>query len=533
MTRSLVRFPWFGVMAGAGFISLLLALADHDLARHLDGSLIAWFAESGNRLLVFSLVVLLLVFDFVRFRKTGRDQDARIEALSAQVNELFKSRNALQNKVQKYSGHADKLKLFISDRLLEYIEYDEKFLHFKSIASEVRHNGVICYDRVLSLLTQALEQQSVPEGRSTYQEALDSMRYLWDLLDLSTTDNIALYVANRLYEYEELYYQRVLDGNREAKPSSPLFPVRRAAVRALHGFVEQREQLGLERLHKGRAFCYEDSRFWVQLDDAGDLLGNENHLLLIVENMINNGLHYAEQKKYRNATARLALCLGKENGDAVLRIYNPGPEIGEELRDKIYQLGYSTKRSKGHQGKGLGLYFVKQLVSGYEGRIDFHNIRNEQRTYVLRIEGESGAVVNRIVETAVNDKGKLVCRNEGRESDKSLAFSLAQRIRTLEVSCQGETQTHVFRDFEASGRIQLQDPDHPARPAWAVEVREKLSSSEVVFRPLDTTGVEFTICIPTAESRLDPDYHAALQQPLPEPDTLNEQVKAVSRLIDE
>ena len=50
-------------------------------------------------------------------------------------------------------------------------------------------------------------------------------------------------------------------------------------------------------------------------------------------------------------------------------------------------------------------------------------------------------------------------------------------------------------------------------------------------------GVEFTIRIPTAESRLDPEYHEATQQALTEAEALNEQVneqvKAVSALIED
>jgi hypothetical protein len=46
-------------------------------------------------------------------------------------------------------------------------------------------------------------------------------------------------------------------------------------------------------------------------------------------------------------------------------------------------------------------------------------------------------------------------------------------------------------------------------------------------------GVEFTIRMPTAESRLDPQYHEATQQALAEPEVLNEQIKAVSALLED
>jgi hypothetical protein len=62
---------------------------------------------------------------------------------------------------------------------------------------------------------------------------------------------------------------------------------------------------------------------------------------------------------------------------------------------------------------------------------------------------------------------------------------------------------------------------------------ERLSTTEISFKPLDVMGVEFTIRIPTAASRLDPEYHETTQQTLTEPEAANEQVKAVSALIED
>ena len=166
-----------------------------------------------------------IALDAFRFRQGKAKYDRQSQKYEQQIKELFQAKNALQHKVHTYSDHADKLKLFISDRLLEYIEYDEKFLHFKNIASEVRHNGVICYDKVSTALNAALAggDPGDPGDRRQYQDALDSMRYLWDLLDLSTTDNIALYIANKLYESEEQYYQQLLAAEGEETPYTPTY----------------------------------------------------------------------------------------------------------------------------------------------------------------------------------------------------------------------------------------------------------------------------------------------------------------------
>ncbi len=158
-----------------------------------------------------AVLVLIAVFDFRLFLKAQRRHRDQLTRYQQQIDELFESKRQLGTRARTYSGHADKLKMFISERLLEYIEYDEKFLHFKNIASEVRHNGVISYDKVQTALKQAL-QQCEGEQQTVYREAADALLYLWDLLDLSTTDNIVLHVANRIYDCEEHYFQAQLYG---------------------------------------------------------------------------------------------------------------------------------------------------------------------------------------------------------------------------------------------------------------------------------------------------------------------------------
>jgi hypothetical protein len=66
-----------------------------------------------------------------------------------------------------------------------------------------------------------------------------------------------------------------------------------------------------------------------------------------------------------------------------------------------------------------------------------------------------------------------------------------------------------------------------------MDVVEKVSSTEIVFKPLDTMGVEFTIRIPGAESRLDPEYHDATQKTLTGLEALDENFRAVSKLIED
>src|SRR5690625_7470080 len=81
------------------------------------------------------------------------------------------------------------------------------------------------------------------------------MRYLWDLLDLSTADNLALHISNLLCECEEHYYQRLLEVTGDnALPYDPVYSPQRAAWRA--AALASTEALP-ELSQIGRASCRE------------------------------------------------------------------------------------------------------------------------------------------------------------------------------------------------------------------------------------------------------------------------------------
>jgi signal transduction histidine kinase len=527
MKTSPLQYPWLSTLLGLLLVLYLYAAADSDVSRFygIQEALL----QTGYKLGAVLLFVLAIIFDIHRFRRNKIHYDRQREKYAQQIEELFKAKNTLQHKAHKYSDHADKLKLFISDRLLEYIEYDEKFLHFKNIASEVRHNGVICYDKVVTALNKAMADSEQGRG-DDYQDALDSMRYLWDLLDLSTTDNIAMYIANKLYESEEQYYQQLLAAEGEQAPYTPIYSARGAAIKCLRGLVEQPQQLVVPAEDAGTRLHYQDSRFLLDLDEAGNLLGNENYFVLLAENLINNALYYAGSKKYQNKHSRIAVFLGQEERHCLLRIYNKGPIIGDDIKERIFQLGFSTKRSKDNNGKGLGLYFVQQIVNGYEGQIRFDSITNREDSYVLRIELDNGEKRTEVIHTRLDDKAAILCQEPRcEELFPKVEHNFKSAIKSLEVTVQSSEHTYSFDTFAPEGATVLLDPQHPAYPRWCLEITPQKTQHKLIFKPLDVTGVQFTVTLPSAESRLDADYHERSGKALPDLDALDQDFEEVTQ----
>ncbi len=513
-----VAFPWLSSFAGLVLGAYLLAAGEPQLLRELglmpEGyrlhPLLQELEVKLAALLVFGLIILR---DIYRHSRNLRAFDRDIARLRTELNQVWQSKKQLQLKAHTYAGHADKLKLFISEKLLEYIEYDEKFLHFKSIAAEVRHNGVICFDKVQTALQAHLEQDQYTDqsSRARDQDAFAAMRYLWDLLDLSTTDNIALHIGNQLCECEELYYQRLLNEDAsQALPHRPDYAPRRATLRAL-GPLLQDSPTRLEALdddHPDRLVLDDDPQFRAYLDPTEALLGNENHFVLLLENLLKNAQFFA-RKKAKSKYNRVALTLAQRDNRVELAVYNRGPHIDPEAMEQIFQLGYSTRRAREHHGKGLGLFFVQEIVKGYEGRIRVENIENRTAYYSLRIALADGQLTTEVIEVTLNEEGQPRCQRaqtlsgESKPGDTALEWDFEQAIARVELTPTGSQDTLALELDPASGRETLLDTHNPAIPRWALDVQPRRKGGKLTFTPLDVAGVCFRVLLPTAASRVE------------------------------
>ena len=494
-----LHYPWLSLLALILVVSWQWLLLNPEASGELSRLL-----QPDRLWLGLLLLFLAILFDTRMFLKARARYREQLTQFRDQVEELFDSRRQLGTRARTYSDHADKLKMFISERLLEYIEYDEKFLHFKNIASEVRHNGVISYDKAQTALRQARRDCAEGEEKQ-YSEAADALLYLWDLLDLATTDNIALYVTNRLYDCEEHYFQAQLNPGDEAAdtPFKPTFRMSRAIRRALLPITEDADALGLES-DWPKSGVYADSRYRILLRADCELLGNENHMVLLLENLLNNALYYAQQRAGRQRTPGVVLSFSHRSGEAVCRVYNRGPAIKEDEKDRIYQLGFSSRRVREHHGKGLGLYFVHEIVRGFEGSIDFVNIENREQLVTLSVKLANGEVVNRQVGIA-DIEGKPMCRLPDADETVSTRqeWSFAAPVTSVEVSPEATSKPQLISDLAPGEDSIHADASDPMRARWQLELRNRKRSSKLVFTPLDVRGVEFTVRVPTAASRLE------------------------------
>lgn len=109
--------------------------------------------------------------------------------------------------------------------------------------------------------------------------------------------------------------------------------------------------------------------------EALRLLGNEEKLKVAIENIIENGLRYAEKE--------VQVTLKEEEKDIILEIYNDGPHIKNENVKHIFDNFYKDKTGN----FGLGLAITKKIVVFHNGSIEAVN-REKGVSFILRFNKE-------------------------------------------------------------------------------------------------------------------------------------------------
>jgi signal transduction histidine kinase len=481
-------------------------------------------------------ITISFILEYWLFSFSKKNTKWLIEQQHKEVILYSQSKRKQQQRANQFSDHSEKLKGFIADKLIEYMDFDEKYIHFKGIAAEVRHNGVISYDKITTALNKAIEQQgflSLYEQQNSdfeepnqqtidalvnYQSALDAMRYLWALLDLSTADKLSLHIGNQLIDCEENYYRLQLDKDKSLEitqniPVSPTFEPQMALLTTFSLLIDEpilNNRITLAKINPAilkQPFYFENEQFRIMIEPTPELLGNPNHIILLLENLIKNAQFFSTKSRYKQKTDKVGISLVPAANSAKFTIYNRGPSIDEQAQKDIFRLGFSTRRSKEHHGKGLGLYFAKEIVSGYQGTIKANNLVDPLSKLVLVIRLKDNRQICYPIETQTLEHRIKVRSSLEQNWAKDYKLTTETAITSIEVLTLQEDSAQpesVYLEFlNLNDKQKWLDPIDSVKKRWTIECKSIKKQWQICFTPLATSGVEFEILLPTAESHLD------------------------------
>ena len=70
-------------------------------------------------------------------------------------------------------------------------------------------------------------------------------------------------------------------------------------------------------------------------------------------------------------------------GQLLMTVRDTGCGIPDKIKDKIFEKGFSTKGS----GRGVGMYYTKQLVESLGGTISFESEEDIGTSFMVQLRG--------------------------------------------------------------------------------------------------------------------------------------------------
>ena len=87
--------------------------------------------------------------------------------------------------------------------------------------------------------------------------------------------------------------------------------------------------------------------------------------------------------KIKNYSPKLTVRTKTEYGNVIVEIEDNGPGISEEIKDKILQPFFTTK--KGTEGTGLGLSISSDIIKAHGGNLEVESETDASTKFIITI----------------------------------------------------------------------------------------------------------------------------------------------------
>lgn len=111
------------------------------------------------------------------------------------------------------------------------------------------------------------------------------------------------------------------------------------------------------------------------------IIGDQVHISNVIYNILDNAL------KYSNIDPKINVLLENTNDHIILKIADNGKGIPAEYIDKIFDRFFRIPTSDRHnvKGHGLGLSYVKDVITKHDGVIHATSIEQEGTTFIIKL----------------------------------------------------------------------------------------------------------------------------------------------------
>jgi two-component system NtrC family sensor kinase len=126
----------------------------------------------------------------------------------------------------------------------------------------------------------------------------------------------------------------------------------------------------------------------MNLDDTiREVMINKEEFSRVIINLCNNAFDAMKSKKSEgnnpSYVPQLTIATKKENKSVLLYIMDNGPGIPANIKDKIFQPFFTTK--KGTEGTGLGLSITHDIIKGHNADLTVESSEDKGTAFIIRI----------------------------------------------------------------------------------------------------------------------------------------------------
>jgi len=224
----------------------------------------------------------------------------------------------------------------------------------------------------------------------------------------------------------------------------------------------------------------------IDLDpDLPCTMADGNQISQVFLNIINN----AQQAMEESPRKELRIISWREGENEIFKFTDTGPGVTDEVRKRIFDPFFSTKRPG--KGSGLGMSVSYQIINNHGGEIRVENKEDWGASFTIRLPIEAGEIETQTprpeIPRSQKEFGKILAVDDERDMVSFISSALSNKFQ-IEIATDGNTALDKLRNNTYNCilmDLRMAPPDGKAIYNWLRENQPR-EEKKIIFMTGDT-----------------------------------------------
>ena len=224
----------------------------------------------------------------------------------------------------------------------------------------------------------------------------------------------------------------------------------------------------------------------IDLDpDLPCTMADGNQISQVFLNIINNAQQAMEESSWKE----LRIISWREGENEIFKFTDTGPGVTDEVRKRIFDPFFSTKRPG--KGSGLGMSVSYQIINNHGGEIRVENKEDWGASFTIRLPIEAGEIETQSprpeIPRSQKEFGKILAVDDERDMVSFISSALSNKFQ-IEIATDGNTALDKLRNNTYNCilmDLRMAPPDGKAIYNWLRENQPR-EEKKIIFMTGDT-----------------------------------------------